>query len=90
MKRGAFDGDREKGLIMLPVELIDDNGIRLKECVLRQADNWHLEDGFLDWVEEACIFTSTLVDRIVTGYPADDPRWRTNPLDAPKNPEVQQ
>ncbi|MCR5459944.1 MAG: tagaturonate reductase [Acetatifactor sp.] len=68
----AFDGDREKGLIMLPVELIDDNGIRLKECVLRQADNWHLEDGFLDWVEEACIFTSTLVDRIVTGYPADE------------------
>lgn len=68
----AFGGDKEKGLIMLPAELIDDNGLRLKECVLRQADNWHLEEGFQDWVKEACIFTSTLVDRIVTGYPKDE------------------
>ena len=68
----AFDGAKDKGLIMLPVELIDDNGLHLKECVLKQAENWKLEEGFVNWLNEACIFTSTLVDRIVTGYPRDE------------------
>ncbi len=67
-----FNGAPDKGLIMLPVELIDDNGIRLKECVLKLAELWNLEDAFKDWVNNACIFTSTLVDRIVTGYPRDE------------------
>lgn len=67
-----FNGDVNKGLIMLPVELIDDNGLHLKECVLKQADNWGLEEGFVKWLNDACIFTSTLVDRIVTGYPKDE------------------
>lgn len=67
-----FNGAVDKGLIILPVELIDDNGLHLKECVLKQAANWKLEEGFVDWLNEACIFTSTLVDRIVTGYPRDE------------------
>lgn len=67
-----FQGNPEKGLIMLPVELIDDNGIRLKECVQKLAALWKLEDGFARWLDEACIFASTLVDRIVTGYPKDE------------------
>ena len=67
-----FNGAMDKGLVMLPVELIDDNGIHLKECVLKQADNWNLEDSFKKWVNEACIFTSTMVDRIITGYPREE------------------
>lgn len=67
-----FGGAMDKGLVMLPVELIDDNGLHLKECVLKQIDNWKLPDEFKNWVENACIFTSTLVDRIVTGYPRDE------------------
>ena len=67
-----FNGAMDKGLVMLPVELIDDNGIHLKECVLKQAANWKLEESFVNWVNEACVFTSTLVDRIVTGYPRDE------------------
>ncbi len=67
-----FEGDKEKGLIMLPVELIDDNGLHLKECVLKLASLWELEEGFVSWIKEACVFTSTLVDRIVTGYPKDE------------------
>ena len=67
-----FNGDPTKGLIMLPVELIDDNGLHLKECVEKQAANWKLEEGFTSWISQACIFTSTLVDRIVTGYPRDE------------------
>lgn len=67
-----FNGAPDKGLVMLPVELIDDNGIHLKECVLKQADNWNLEEGFKTWLNEACIFCSTLVDRIITGYPREE------------------
>ncbi len=67
-----FHGAADKGLIMLPVELIDDNGIHLKECVMKLAKLWNLEEGFFTWLDEACVFTSTLVDRIVTGYPKDD------------------
>lgn len=67
-----FNGDVDKGLVMLPVELIDDNGIHLKECVVKFAELWDLGEGFLKWIDEACVFTSTLVDRIVTGYPRDD------------------
>ncbi len=72
-----FNGATDKGLVMLPVELIDDNGIHLKECVLKQADNWKLEEAFKTWLNEACIFCSTLVDRIITGYPRgeDEKLW---------------
>ena len=67
-----FQGDLEKGLIILPVELIDDNGIHLKEIVLRLAAEWELGEAFLAWLKEACVFCSTLVDRIVTGYPREE------------------
>ena len=75
----TFRGDRDKGLVMLPVELIDDNGIMLKKCVMQLIELWNLGEEFRTWVEEACIFTSTLVDRIVTGYPRDteEEEWKT-------------
>ncbi len=66
-----FHGAPDKGLIMLPVELIDDNGHVLKACVLQLAKLWGLGDKFIDWLTNACVFTSTLVDRIITGYPRD-------------------
>ena len=72
-----FEGAADKGLVMLPVELIDDNGIHLKECVLKQIENWNLGEEFKNWVNESCIFCSTLVDRIITGYPKgeDEKLW---------------
>ncbi|MBQ4354818.1 MAG: tagaturonate reductase [Clostridia bacterium] len=66
----AFDGAEDKGVILLPVELIENNGGKLKSCVLRLAQVWSLPAGFTDWLKDCCIFCSTLVDRIVTGYPA--------------------
>ena len=66
-----FHGAADKGLIMLPAELIDDNGIQLKNCVLQFIDLWNLGKDFKNWVEKYCIFTSTLVDRIITGYPKE-------------------
>ncbi|MBQ8568135.1 MAG: tagaturonate reductase [Oscillospiraceae bacterium] len=67
-----FKGDVSKGLVMLPVELIDNNGKELEKCVKALAEMWGLESGFAAWLDEACIFASTLVDRIVTGYPRDE------------------
>lgn len=60
------------GFIILPCELIDNNGAELKKCVLKYADLWNLENGFADWIESENQFANTLVDRIVTGYPSDE------------------
>ena len=66
-----YGGDKSKGLVMLPVELIDDNGKELKRCVKALSKIWRLGNEFDAWLDEGCIFGSTLVDRIVTGYPRD-------------------
>lgn len=68
----AFEGRKDKGLVLLPCELIDKNGPALKAAVLHFAELWSLEAGFAQWIEDACTFCSTLVDRIVTGYPSGD------------------
>lgn len=68
----TFAGAMDKGLIILPVELIENNGGKLKECVLALCDCWELSAEFKNWVCEACVFCSTLVDRIVTGYPRNE------------------
>ena len=65
----AFGGDASKGLVMIPCELIDKNGDNLRRIVLQYADEWKLEKEFVDWVENACDFCNSLVDRIVPGYP---------------------
>lgn len=65
----TFHGAKDKGLLFLPVELIDNNGAELKRIVLQYAADWNLEKSFIEWIENANKFTSTLVDRIVTGYP---------------------
>ena len=66
-----FERAEGAGLIFLPCELINYNGDKLKECLLKYATVWKLEPGFLDWLEEANTFCNTLVDRIVPGYPKD-------------------
>jgi tagaturonate reductase len=68
----AFEGAQDKGVILLPCELIDNNGPALKNAVLHFAKLWNLGPKFSEWIESACTFCSTLVDRIVTGYPAAD------------------
>ena len=57
------------GFIILPCELIDDNGAHLRDAVLKTAAQWELGDPFISWIENENIFCSTLVDRIVTGFP---------------------
>jgi tagaturonate reductase len=57
----------KKGLVILSCELIDNNGKELLKCVNQYIDQWKLEDGFKDYVNNDNIFCSTLVDRIVPG-----------------------
>ena len=58
-----------KGFIFLPCELIDTNGAVLKKYILQYIDLWNLGEDFKKWVEDENVFCTTLVDRIVTGYP---------------------
>jgi tagaturonate reductase len=66
-----FSGDTGKALVFLPCELIENNGDKLKELVLRYADEWQLGASFRAWID-SCVFCNTLVDRIVSGYPAGE------------------
>lgn len=66
-----FNGDKDKGCILLPCELIEDNGEALKETVIQYAKHWQLKQEFIDWILNCNHFCSTLVDRIVSGYPTD-------------------
>jgi tagaturonate reductase len=67
----TFAGAEDKGFIILPCELIDRNGEKLKEIVLKYIELWDLEREFKEWVLQSNTFCCTLVDRIVTGYPRD-------------------
>ncbi|MGF7483583.1 tagaturonate reductase [Providencia sp. SP181] len=67
-----FNGDLKKGWIIIPCELIDYNGETLKTLVLRYAQEWNLPNEFHQWINNSNTFCSTLVDRIVTGYPKEE------------------
>ena len=67
-----FNGATDKGLIILPVELIEMNGAKLRECCIKLSERWGLPSDFCKWLLDCNIFCSTLVDRIVTGYPKDE------------------
>jgi tagaturonate reductase len=66
-----FNGDKTKGCILLPLELIEDNGRVLKDIILKNSEHWQLGDAFNHWIETGNYFCNTLVDRIVSGYPTD-------------------
>ena len=66
-----FNGASEKGMIVMPCELIDRNGDNLKKIVLQYAIDWDLDKDFISWINNYNIFCNTLVDRIVPGYPRD-------------------
>ena len=63
----VFSGSEDSTLDVIPLELIENNGKKLKETVLRVAREWNLSGSFIKWLE-SCRFYDTLVDRIVSGY----------------------
>ena len=75
-----FNGDPEKGVIVLPCELIPENGSTLKNIILQHASDWELDKDFTDWIEIGSVFCNTLVDRIVPGFPTDKTEKITSDL----------
>ncbi|WP_200977341.1 tagaturonate reductase [Echinicola sp. 20G] len=67
----TFNGDESKGLHIIPCELIDKNGDKLKEIIVQYASLWQLPKGFVSWIQKANTFSNTLVDRIVPGFPKE-------------------
>lgn len=65
----AFNGDVNKGLFIMPCELIDHNGDTLKEVLVKLAHTCGYDEAFINWITKANKFYNTLVDRIVPGYP---------------------
>jgi tagaturonate reductase len=62
---------RKAGFQIIPCELIEHNGDRLREIVLQLAALWNLGESFIRWISDENVFYSSLVDRIVPGYPKD-------------------
>jgi tagaturonate reductase len=67
-----FKGAANKGLTIIPCELINYNSDSLKEIILKYSNDWKLEEDFKTWLNVHCSFHNTLVDRIVPGYPKDE------------------
>jgi tagaturonate reductase len=65
----AFGGSAESGMIIIPTELIVDNGPKLATIVKELAVFNKLADQFVEWLDKQCSFCSSLVDRIVPGKP---------------------
>jgi tagaturonate reductase len=76
-----FNGAADKGLRIIPCELIEDNAFVLRDIIIRYAKLWNLEDSFIQWVNENNHFHNTLVDRIVPGYPKNDAESYEEQLD---------
>ena len=70
----AFEFADHAGLVVLPCELIERNGERLRNLVLTLAHRWMTEPAFAGWIERAVPFCNTLVDRIVPGRPNETQR----------------
>ncbi|GEN77157.1 tagaturonate reductase [Chryseobacterium hagamense] len=67
-----FNGAADKGVRIIPCELIEDNAFALRDIIIRYARLWNLDEEFVQWILQYNYFHNTLVDRIVPGYPKDD------------------
>ncbi len=65
-----FGGATDKGFVIIPTELITENGTRLKEIVVQLARKNKLDENFIQWIGGCNEFCNSLVDRIVPGKPA--------------------
>jgi tagaturonate reductase len=73
----TFQGDAGSGFVIVPTELIPDNGILLRDIVLMLAAQNGCSDTFIKWVKESNEFCSSLVDRIVPGRLTGDDLEKT-------------
>lgn len=80
-----FKGAPDKGLTIIPCELINYNADTLKDIILTYAEDWKLGEDFNYWIEHHNSFHNTLVDRIVPGYPRDEIEAYNQQLDYKDN-----
>lgn len=76
-----FNGHPEKGWMIIPCELVENNGDHLRRICLQIIDDWQLPIHFKEWVINSCDFCNTLVDRIVPGYPRENEETFQQQLD---------
>jgi len=62
-----YNGDPSKGLVIIPAELIEENGTKLADILNRLASHNQLGETFSHWLNQANPICNTLVDRIVPG-----------------------
>jgi tagaturonate reductase len=62
-----YNGDPTKGLVIIPAELIEENGSKLADILNRLATHNQLGEAFIQWLNHANPICNTLVDRIVPG-----------------------
>lgn len=62
-----FKGSNDSGLVIIPTELIIDNGSTLKNIVLQLTNIHQLDKAFIEWLSDANDWCNSLVDRIVPG-----------------------
>jgi len=62
-----FNGNLAKGLVVIPAELIEENGSKLAYILNRLAAHNQLGEAFINWLNQANPICNTLVDRIVPG-----------------------
>jgi tagaturonate reductase len=55
-----------KPLLILPCELVSNNGRVLRVLLLKISHDFQASKGFIKWLEESITFCDTLVDRIVS------------------------
>lgn len=67
-----FNGAPGKAVTIIPCELIDRNGGKLREVIVQYIQLWSLPDTFRQWIEQHTVFCNTLVDRIVPGFPKEN------------------
>jgi len=80
-----FEAGRS-GVNILPCELLEQNGDRLRDLVISQAAQWNVSQSLVLWLQEACVWRNTLVDRIVSAPCSDDPLATRDPLFAVAEP----
>jgi tagaturonate reductase len=70
----TFKGSKSSGMVIIPTELIPDNGTKLKRIVSDLALYNNMDPAFMSWLAESNYFCNSLVDRIVPGKPDDAAR----------------
>ncbi len=72
LKRRFTKLGKNAEIAIMPCELIDDNGDHLHDVLVKLAKARKESEEFIEFLNKSCHYTSSLVDRIVPGFPRDE------------------